>query len=157
MSTQKQLQEGMQTFIRTITPAFASADVVINDWDLLDGPVAGAPYVIISNADEWAARKQTAAAQREWQIVATLYEEFKTGEKAWKTTMDNLRDRIEAILDKVDEGAYRTAGLAGTNISAVRSGGPVEARYQPYLTPEQLSGAMPIFVYQRMIFSVETF
>ena len=64
MITEADVQLAMQTAMQTIS-LFASADVVINDWDVLNQAGAKAPYVVIENSETLDSRQDVADAEHE--------------------------------------------------------------------------------------------
>ena len=148
------IAQGLQTIIRAMSE-FADADVTINGWDILDQTVLSAPYVIISTADAVDSRRDVTTANTKWEISVTLFENFTD----WQTTLNNFRARRQALIDEFNEvGTNRSAGgLAATAIDRIRSEGRIDPYYNPYLDEEMRMEAMPIFLYQRLLFSVEEY
>ena len=147
------IQTGIQTAIRAMSE-FDNADVVINDWSILDQSSSAAPYVIIENADEFTSKQDTVTPDNTWQIQVTLIERFDN----WKSSLDNLRTRRQAIIDKINTDTIRSAGgLANVTIDEVRAGGPIGYIYNRYLTDEQMAEALPAFLSQLIILSAEEF
>ena len=150
--SEQTIQEGIQTTIRALT-AFASADVVINDWDLLDQSTANAPYVIIENSPEPIVTQQTVSGNFAWSIPVSLFERFVD----WPTTLNGFRTRRQAIFDAYNAvGTARAAGgIEAVDIHTIRVGGPIEYLYDPYLRDEDIPDALPMFVTQQLIFEVD--
>ncbi len=148
------VQQGLQTIIRNLAE-FADTDVVINDWTILDGGVAGAPYIIIFTADTFRARQDTETRQTWWNVPVRMVEAFTD----WTTTLNNFRARRQAILDAMNAtGTARAAGQStAVTIDEIRSEGPITPYYDPYLAAEQLPEATPIYLYQDLIFVTEEF
>jgi len=154
MSGEAGIQTGIQAILQSMTE-FADADVVINDWSVLDQPNENAPYVIISNADEFDSKQDVKTAETTWQEVITLVEAFSD----WATTLNNLRTRRQAIIDKFNAvGSARSAGgLAATTMDRLRSEGPITPYYGPYVPQDQLAEAMPIYLMQSLLMQVEEY
>jgi len=147
------IQSGLQTIIQGMA-AFANADVVVNDWGILDGAVSAAPFVIISNADNFVGRRDTTTPNTVWEVAVTLYEAFTE----WATTLDNFRTRRQAIIDELDSGDNRSAnGLEGVTIDEIRNEGPIEPYYGPYITADEIPEAIPQFLTQTWILTCEEF
>lgn len=145
------IQTALQTAFKAMDE-FADADVLINDWTVLDQSVLKAPYVIISDADTFRSRQDTSTPNTTWEIVVTLLENFED----WTTALDNVRTRRQAIIDKVNTGDTRSAGgLEGTSIDEIRSGTPITPRYDTYV--ENISEAEPIYLFQDLILVCEEF
>lgn len=155
MTTELQLQEGIQTALRTLS-AFSSADVVINDWTLLDGSSTNAPFLIIENADEFDARQQVKTPGTIWQEQVTLLERWTM----WTETMNLFRLHRQAILDAFDnaDGNFRNAGgLSGVMINRIRSANAPGPVYHPDVDPALRQDMMPLFWAQTMIFECTLF
>lgn len=155
MTTELQLQEGLQTCLRTLS-AFASADVVINDWTILDGSSANAPFLIIENADEFDDRQQVKTPGTIWQEQVTLLERWTM----WTDTLNNFRLHRQAILDAFDDAStnFRTAGgLSGVMINRIRSANAPGPVYHPDVDPALRPDMMPLFWGQTFIFECTLF
>lgn len=148
------IQTGIQAQIQALVE-FADADVVINDWGVLDGSTENAPYVIISNADTFNSKQDTTSAETSWEIPVSLFEKFDS----WPLTENALRDRRQALIDKFNAiGNARSAGgLMSVSINGIRNEGPITPYYGIYLTDAQMAETLPVFLFQTLIFSVEEF
>ena len=146
------VQAGLQTLILAMDE-FNSDDVVINDWDVLDGEMAKSPFVIISNADNFIARKDTASAVTTWEMKVTLYQEFKEN---WKDAYNSFRTNRQALIDTMNITDNRSAdGISGVTIDEIRAGSPLQIWVDPGLPDD--TQAMPLFISQELIFDVEEF
>ena len=67
------IQAAVQDTLQAMA-AFAAADIVINDWSILDSSTFAAPYVIIRTADSVTSRQDTMTPNTRWQIPVTLFE-----------------------------------------------------------------------------------
>lgn len=136
---------GVQTMLQGMSE-FANADVVINDWSILDQANVSAPYVIITTADDFDSRQDVRTPQTRWQIKLTLLENFTD----WDTTYNNLQTRRQAIVDKLNTGGdERSAGgLSGVDIQRIYALSPINPWYDPYIPDEQLPEALPSFIEQ---------
>lgn len=148
------IQEGIQDILQAMSE-FADADVVINDWGLLDQSNSNAPYVIISNADDFVSRQDVKTPETTWQIPVTLCEAFSD----WPTTLNNLRARRQAIIDEFNTvGDNRSAnGLAAVTIDEIRNDGPIQPYYGPYVPAEAQAEVLPQFLNQTLILTVQEF
>ena len=150
--SEKTVMEGLQTLI-LVMAQFSSGDVVINDWDVLDGEMAKSPFVIISNSDNILARKDTASAVTKWQIKVTLYQEFVEN---WKDAYNSFRTNRQALIDTMNITDNRSAdGISGVTIDEIRPSTPLQIWVDPG-TPSELQGTvMPLFISQEFIFDTE--
>ena len=155
------VQTAVAVFIRTLTE-FADADVVINDYSILDGSIDKFPVVIVTTADNFRATPATGGERNDFfEVPVVLYEKFIIGKdaagKGWQKSLDNLRDRRQAIVDKVFTGSNSSIGTAGLKVNEVRNEGPIDSLYNPKLNEVQLKDAMPIMLSQTIIISLESF
>lgn len=147
------IQQGIQDTLQAMTE-FADASVVINDWSILDGPMTGAPYVIITDANNFTARQDTRTPNTKWEIVITLFEQFTD----WPTTLNNLRARRQAIIDAFNaSGTARSAGLTAVTIDEIRAGSDITEWYDHYIPQGQLPESSPVCLSQVMILTAEEF
>lgn len=147
------IQNAVKATIQAMSE-FADADVVINDWSILDDPNANAPYVLIETADDFVSRQMTMTPETTWQIRVTLIERFED----WETTYNNLRTRRQAIIDEFNEvGANRSPGGGAVICRVIRNGSPVLPLFNPNLPPAQRGNSDPIFITQLLIMEVEEF
>lgn len=152
--TEATIQAGIQDVIQSMIE-FANADVVINDWGILDQSSSDAPYVLITSADNFTSRQDVTTAETTYEIPVMLIERFTD----WKETYDNLTTRRDAILTKFNAvGTARSAdGLTATTVDVIRPAGEITQLYDSYLSPEELAEALPTFIAQTLIFEVTEF
>ena len=151
--SEQAIQLGIQAALQAM-PEFEDADVVINDWSPLDNYVGKSPYVIIENADNFTARQDTHVPNTIWEEKATLIEPFSE----WKKTLDNLRTRRQAIIDKINTAPVRSAGgLQSVTIDEIRASTNITAYLDPYTPNEMLQEAMPIYLMQTLILVCEEY
>jgi hypothetical protein len=146
------IRSGLATAIKAMTE-FEDADVVINDWSILDKPAIKAPYVIIETADTFDSRQDTMTPQTTWSIPIVLVEKFTK----WSTTLGNLSTRRQAIIDKINSGTVRSAGLDGVTIDRVYNDGDIIEFYRKFQDPEKSQNALPVFLMQRIILEAEEY
>jgi hypothetical protein len=149
------LQTAMQTAIQTIS-AFASASVVINDWSVLDGSIQNAPYVIITTADEFHSVQDVKSPNStdRLRMPITLVEAFID----WPTTLGNLRDRRQAIIDEINSGSVRSAGgLSGLSLDDIRNAGLIVPYHAPGNDPKNNPEAEPQFLMQTILLTYSEF
>lgn len=145
------IQAAVQDTLQAMA-AFAAADIVINDWSILDASTFAAPYVIIETADSVTSRQDTMTPNTRWQIPVTLFERFTN----WAETYNNLRDRRQAIIDEFNEiGANRSPGGGSVTADVIRTDGPVGQWYDPYMNQDD--NPLPVFITQRLILEVEEY
>jgi hypothetical protein len=149
--SEQTIAEGIQDILQAMDD-FASADVVINDWTILDGPRKSAPYVIIETSDDFVSRQDGSSQVEVWQIPCHLFTRFQK----WETALNNFRDTRQNIINEFNAvGTSRAAGQSGmTDAREIRNDGPITYWYEKYLTQEEQEVADPIFVMQPMIFEV---
>ena len=146
------VQAAIQTTLKAMSE-FADADVVINDWSILDQSSLAAPYVIITNAADINEARDTSDAQTAYTVPVTLVERFTN----WADTLNGLRNRREAIFNAFTGSARSANGLEGTNFTRVRTVGPIVEYYDRGLSSEQLAVALPVFLQQDIAIDVEEF
>lgn len=147
------IQSGLQTAIQAMSE-FASADVVINDWGILDQSTGNAPYVLIENSDDFSSEQDTQEPVTVWSIPITLIEAFTD----WETSLNNLRTRRQAIIDKINSSDIRTAGgLEATNIRRIYNDGPITPVEERGMSDIEREYAVPVFLTQRIILEAEEF
>ena len=148
------VQAAIQTTIQAMSE-FADADVVINDWGIFDQSSLAAPYALITNAENIVSRVDTKSETCTYTIAVILVERFTN----WKESMDNLRTRRQALVNAYtgQTTARSAGGLSGTNITAVRTDGPIGFEYDRGLTAEQMAVALPAYLVQKLAFDCEEF
>lgn len=153
MSSESAIQSGIATWIRAMSE-FADADVVINDWSVLDKESANAPYVIISDADSFRVNLDANDDTGSWDEVVTLCEWFTD----WPTTLNNFRTRRQAIIDAArSSNAGSAGGIAGVRIAEIRAEGGIIPYNPIYNRQEYNPEVLPRYLIQHMIFACEEF
>lgn len=149
--SEKLIAEGIQTILQAMAD-FASGDVTINDWGILDGSRSAAPYVIIQTSDDFISRQDASSQVETWSIKIHLFTEFQ----GWDALTD-FRDTRQAIIDEFNEvGTNRAAGQAGlTDTRELRNEGEIDYVYRSYEDDDEEEVSDPNFVHQVIIF--ETF
>ncbi len=148
------VQAGLKTLILAMSE-FSSGDVVINDWDVLDGEMAKSPFVIISEADNFIARRDTTTPNTKWEVKVTLYQEFKEN---WKDAYNSFRTNRQALIDTMNITDNRSAdGISGVTIDEIRAGSPLQIWVDPGTPQELQSRVMPLFISQELLFDVEEY
>lgn len=143
------LQADLQREFLTLTSLFSTGDVTINDWNVLDGPIENAPYVIIENSDDFAiAAIQTSSSQL-WLIPFTLFVRWLD----WSTSEVAFAAARQPVLDCLVNKAFLAAsGNLNFGIRSIRSGGPIGYVYDRYVQEEVES--LPVFLSQRIIVEI---
>jgi len=154
LTTEALIISGIQTAIQSLDE-FASVDVRIGDWGILDEETAKAPYVILEQSDSFFSRQDTVTPTTKWDIVVNLLVSFDGWDKA-KLALGTYR---QALIDKFNTvGTSRAAGgLVGVTIDVIRSDGEIFAIFDAYLTPTELIEAEPVFLAQRLVFETSEF
>lgn len=143
--SEKQLQESLQTSLRTLT-GWNAVKVVINDWRILDGSVTGAPYAIIETADGFSSNQLAMIPVINWQIPVTLFVAFKD----WGEAYNRFRDLRQAVIDEIAaSGDFANQYLVNT----IRNDGLIGEWIDPYQNAD--ANPMPIYVMQRLILEIE--
>jgi len=151
--SEQTIQEGIQDIIQGMSE-FDDDEVLINDFSMFDESVSGGRRVVIETSDDFVARRDTRDPVTKWQIKVWLVEVFD----GWDTTLINFRNGRQAIIDTMDTDDNRSAdGLEGITIDEIRSQTPVLPWFDPYLTPDELVEAEPIYLYQIMIMDAEEY
>lgn len=149
-STEAAIQAGIKAEIAELA-AFADADVVINDWAILDNTTENAPYIIIQTAEEFESRMDTVEPENTWSIIVAVFVRFVE----WKTSLDDLQTRRQAILDRFNTAginARSADGIEAVSIDRIYAASAIEPYFDPYLHEDEISEATPIYLYQVMIF-----
>lgn len=138
--------------------AFDDADVVINDWRILDGSTQAAPFVIIETGDEIGSVQTSRYAETTYSIKVYLFETFTT----WKETLDNFTTRRDAILTLFNDSSTgnRAAGSVDAasvaiDIEEIRASSGVEPWYTRYVSAEDAANAVPNYLWQLLIFQAK--
>jgi len=138
------IEQKIQGVIQALS-YWEDADVVINDWSVVDRPNVEAPYVIIETSDDFEWSHIAPTAEMRWGVPIILFEVFHD----WDESFNNFRDRRQAILD-----AFTVAGAAaspGMVIEMIRNDGPITPYYDRMIPQEQQAESLPVFLMQRMI------
>ncbi len=134
---------GIATAIKAMSE-FANADVVHNDFGIYDKQDS-APFVLIGSCDNFERRQDVQTAETTWHIPVRLIELFID----WPTTLDNLRTRRQAIIDKINSGDSRSAGKLQVTIDVIANSGPITSVYGMYIEDQRES--IPIYLEQDLI------
>jgi hypothetical protein len=146
------VQTALQTALRAMSD-FADTDVTINDWGVLDGSNANAPYAVIENSDDFESRQDTQTATNNWNIPVNIF--VRLAADTWATALNSFRDTRQNVLDAANTGTVRSAsGQAGIDIKTITPEGKIGYIYDAAADPEY---ATPQFIVQRMIFHCEEF
>lgn len=153
-TTEYAVQQGLQALIQGLDE-FSSVDVAINDWSLLDAPNINAPYVIIQNADDFTARKDTSVTQAQWLIPVELFVNFTD----WKETLDRFRTYRQALVTLFggSTDARSADGIEGLTIDVIRNRGPITPYYDKYIPADLQPESLPVFLSQALIFECQEF
>jgi hypothetical protein len=143
------LQADLQREFLTLSSLFSTGDVVINDWDILDGPNENAPYIIIENSDDFAIATIQTSASRLWMIPFTLFVRFLD----WSVSEVAFAAARQPVLDHLTALAFQAAsGNLNFGIRSIRSGSSIGYVYDRYV--ENDAESLPVFISQRMIVEI---
>jgi len=140
----------LQTELRRLASTFASADVTVNDWGVLDGPSSAAPFAIIEASDDFTVDEIQASWSALWSIQVTLIVKFDDWDTA-KAALTTVRQTVINHLVDVEHMQSANGSLA-VGIESVRSDGGIAAVYDKY--NENAAEALPVFLAQRLIITV---
>ena len=130
--------------------AFADVDVVINDYTILDGPVTNAPYVIIGNVVTARITERMGGIEEgTLELPFAIYEAFD----GWETSLNNLRDREDAVINGFNGSAWSANGAAGVSIQFVR----LEARLELYEPGVEEPMSDPVFLVRPVVLEMELY
>jgi len=147
--SEKTIQEALQTVL-VASATYSSGDVTINDWGVLDGPTANAPYVVIQTADDFNVSFSVASDESTWSEILNLVVRFVD----WDTTLTAFRDNRQSTISALSSPANGTVGLAVRN---VRSGGPIVPIYETYADADIQADALPAFLTQPIVADCQEF
>jgi hypothetical protein len=143
------LQADLQREFLTLSSLFSTGDVTINDWNVLDGPIANAPYIVIENSDDFAIAAIQTSPSRLWMIPFTLFVQWLD----WGTSEVAFAAARQPVLDHLVNKAYAAAsGNLNFGLRSIRSGGPIGFVYDRYVENEPES--LPVFLSQRIIVEI---
>ena len=116
--TEKAVQESFQGYFQGLD-SYASADVTINDYSVLEDPRDGGPFIVIENSDDFDSLQENYSPENQYNINLLLLVPFTTDASA----MNNFRDYRQEIIDGFNgDNAWRSPAGGRT------TGGPRRAR-----------------------------
>lgn len=143
------LQADLQREFLRITPTFSTGDVTINDWSILDGPNANAPYIIIQSSDDFVIGSIQSVAKRAWSIPFMLVVRFQN----WGTSEAELATTRQTVLDwLVNKSFASQSGALNFGIRSIRAGTPIGYIYDRYVENETES--LPAYISQTLIVDI---
>ena len=148
---EKTAQESLQTWLQGLSE-FANADVVINDFSIFDGARDKGPFAIISNSDRWRSRQVGSVAEDTWPIPVFLLVPFTKDQE----TLNTFRDTRQVIINEINDNTGNRTPVPGADISEVFPGTDVMEWFEEGTKPEEF-GTFPLYIFQVMLFQVETF
>lgn len=145
------LQADLARELETLTSLFGTADVVVNDWSILDGPRENAPYILIQNAESFHVEAVQTGWSITWEIPFLLIESFSD----WTATWNNLRDHRQAVIDKLKnvDGYNASSSRLAWGLRDIRNEDGIKDMYDRYVQEE--SEAIPVYQYQKIVLVVE--
>jgi hypothetical protein len=148
--TEKDVQSQLQNELLTLTTLFSTGDVVINDWSVLDGPTAKAPFVIIEDSGTVEVGNPQVFSPTTWVLPFTIVVAFRN----WAESLNSFRDTRQAVLSHlqaVDSFAGVNGALA-VGIREIRSQGEILSVFLKYT--EDAANALPTFLAQDFILTI---
>lgn len=143
--TESILQGALKAIIQGLTE-FATDDVTINDWNMLDQPMNQSPYFIVKTSEEFTVREMDGT----WVIQGQLIVGFEDMQAY--TELQNARQEIiDTFTDPASSAS--TLGLDGVQVTEIRALSGI----LPLYADNEGSLATPVFIYQEIAFNVETF
>lgn len=149
--SEKVLAESIQSELLRLTSLFSEGDVVINDWSILDGSSERAPYVNIETSDDVNLVDIQSDRRVTWLIPLTITVRFTD----WDGSLIALRDCRQTVIEHLlqTEEFLEANGKLAWGLRGLRNEGRVAGVYDKY--PENEAEALPVFVSQKLICTVE--
>lgn len=155
--SEQTIHEAIQATIQSLS-AFDDADVTINDWRILDGEIVRSPYVIIETSDDFESRQQSRTPNTIWTIRVWLFVQFSQSSGGWKESLDNFRTYRQNIIDEFNTvGTDRSPGGGSVTADLIRSGTGILPYEDKYIPADLRNEALPLFLYQLLLMTVEEF
>ena len=145
MKTEIQIQQIVQTAIKTISGVDASS-VVVNDWAIIDGSFDKAPFYIIDVASDYSLEMQYSCEVSRWVIPVQTFIPFDS-RGSWVKTYN---DFSKARQDLFSLFANKTKLADGVEVTGLANSGNIVYGYDPRTEDNLIHEEFPIFVYQQM-------
>jgi len=144
--------QNLQDVIQALAE-FDEADVVINDYGVLDQSLSLAPYVIFETSDDFDISNVGPSMLGVWSIPAVLVVKFD----GWDNAQNDLLSMRQKIIDAMGGGSAASASTDGLLVRRIYSGSPLQPLYASTMSEEQARAAGPVYLTQRIIFECEEF
>ena len=146
------LQADIQRELLRITGTFSSGDVVIDDWSVLDGPNANAPYVIILTSDTLSVTQiQTETPLFSYTIPFYVIVKFID----WDTSRAALGVARQTVINwlAAPDSFQAASGRLAWGMRSISAVEPVSEIYSRY--EENPAESLPIFLAHKLAAVVE--
>lgn len=155
---EKDIQEAVQDTLQSMSE-FDDAEVVINDWHVVDMARDTGRRIVIKTADSFESTQDSQSGIDRLTVLVGLFEPFQQSNYGWKPTMDNFRDGREAIVEKFRDG-FRSPASSATRtvtINTISNDGPIVPYYDQYVPEEYEQEQLPVYLYQWLAMDVEEY
>lgn len=138
-------QSAVQDTIQALSE-FGDADVVINDYSILDGPVD--EYVIIENLQTGRITEGMGGVEAgTFELPFAIYVPFVD----WKTSLDTLRNREDAVINGFNGDDWSASGTPNVAIMFVR----LENRIELYDPASEQTISDPVYLVRPVVLEME--
>jgi hypothetical protein len=145
------IQADLSRELLKLTAHFSAGDVVIEDYSVLDGSSAAAPFAIIESSDDFAQVGVETQWSLTWQVSFTLLVRFID----WDTSRLAMRDLRQAVIDALTDTTHYSASSVtlAWGLRGIASGSGISEVYDRY--NENSAESLPVYLSQRIILEVE--
>lgn len=151
--TDTTIMNGLVSLLKTLQ-RFSKAEIVIDDYSILDETVHRSPYLILETPDDFESTQRTKIPVTVWNVPVTLFVRFTE----WKDSLEEFREcRNELITLMNGTAGERSANQQSTTIDTIKNIGKIQPFYDPYLSEEQVKVAMPLFLFQTFLFIAQEY
>lgn len=144
------LQADLQRELLRLTSLFSAGDVTINDWSVLDGSSANAPFVVIEVADDFDSNTENTWLHS-WTIPFTLIVRFED----WDDSSTALRNARQTIIDALRDTTHyhASSSLLAWGLRGMSAGTGISEIYDKY--NENAVESLPVYLSQAINLAVE--
>lgn len=145
------IQADLQRELLGLTSIFSAGDVVIENYRILDGSSAKAPFAIIEASDDFAQESIETEWATTWQIPFVLIVAFKD----WNVSRLALQSLRQSVIDALTDTAhYDSASVTlAWGLRGISAGTGISEIHQAY--EQNPVEALPTYLSQRIILAVE--
>lgn len=139
------IQADIKRELLRITATFSTGDVVVDDWSVLDGPNANAPYVIIETSDTFSMGTPHIEGQTiTWTIPMLIVEKFSD----WDTSRAALGATRQIVINwlRDTDNYHQSSGRLAYGLRGLRSLEPLLPIFDRY--EENPAESLPVFLGQ---------